>query len=179
MQFEFLRAKDQDGLYEIYDVTPVDIEGVENWADYIIKEREACNNNAKITSEYCDSYMHMHAQGCPKYDDQVEDILGPQECIEDMAFKAVKRKHGLKKLYLLKQCARNPHKANGLGTLDGMAQDSCIYNTKYASTAVLVIVTGLTLVLQGPHCTTTWQALQPLQRKRKNERYTNGNGMAG
>ena len=146
MQFEFLRAKDQDGLYEIYGVTPVDIERVENWADGTVKKNKECNICAKITSEYCNNDLGTHKPGCPKYDDQLEDFRGPQECIQDTAFKAVKRKHGLKKLYLLKQCASNPHKANGLGTLDGMAQDNCIYNTKYVGTAVLVIVIGLTLV---------------------------------
>lgn len=29
--------------------------------------------------------------------------------------------------------------ANGVKALDGMVQDSCIYNTKYVNTAVLVI----------------------------------------
>ena len=146
LQFEFLRAKDQDGLYEIYDVTPVDIEQVENWADVIIEKCEECDDYARLSTEYCDSYMGTHNPRCPKYDDQLEDICGPQKCIQDEAMEAMERKDGLKKLYLLKRCARNPHKANGLGTLDGMAQDSCIYNTKYVSTAVLVIVTGLTLV---------------------------------
>lgn len=144
LQFEFLRAKDQDGLYEIYDVTPVDIEQVEKWADVITKKSEACDDYARLSTEYCDNYMGTHTPGCPKGDD--EDICGPQKCIQDEAMEAMEQKDRLKKLHLLKRCARNPHKANGLGTLDGMAQDSCIYNTKYVGTAVLVIVIGLTLV---------------------------------
>lgn len=146
LQFEFLRAKDQDGLYEIYDVTPVDIEQVENWADDTIEKRDECNIYAEVTTEYCDNDLGTHTPGCPKYDDPLEDFRGPQECIRDAAFKADKWKKGLKKLHLLKKCARNPHEAHGLKTLDGMAQDSCIYNTKYVSTTVLVIVIGLTLV---------------------------------
>lgn len=142
LQFEFVRAKDQDGLYEICDVTTVDIERVEKIADNIIKENEACNGSldAIITTEYC--YDYLHNPGCPmaKYDPQLEDFLGPQRCIEEEANEAKERKRRLNRLYLLKECARNPSKANELGTLDGMAQDSCIYNTKYVNATILVIL---------------------------------------
>lgn len=143
LQFKFLRAEDQDGLYEIYDVTPVDIEQVKKNADNIIKESEACDNDAKITMEYCDGYMHN--SGCPvsTYDPQLGFFMDPPTCIQEEANEAMKRKDKISMLKtkdVLKECAQSPQKANGRGTLDGMAQDSCIYNTKYVSTTVLVIL---------------------------------------
>jgi hypothetical protein len=47
--------------------------------------------------------------------------------ILDMAVAARLRKRRLDMLFLLKDCARKPRKANGLGPLEGMAQESCIY----------------------------------------------------
>lgn len=137
LQFEFVRAKDQNGLYEICHVIPVDIERVEKEADRIIEKNEACNGriNIQLDLDFCSEYLH-HPE-CLKYS---EDILGPQPCIEDQANQANERKRRLKRLYLLKECARSPPKADELGTLEGMAQDSCIYNSKYVSTTVLVIL---------------------------------------
>ncbi|EYE91978.1 uncharacterized protein EURHEDRAFT_415980 [Aspergillus ruber CBS 135680] len=143
VEFEFHRAKDQDGLYEIYDVKSVDIKRVKNIADCIIEKNEACNDNAKITMEYC--YGYMHNPSCPvsTYDPQLLDFLDPPTCIQEEANEAMKRKRKisiLETVDVLKECARSPQKANGLGTLDGMAQDSCIYNTEYVNTTVLVIL---------------------------------------
>ncbi len=51
-------------------------------------------------------------------------------CIKDQIKAARQRKRKLDVLYLLRDCARNPLKANGLRTLEGMAQESCIFNTE-------------------------------------------------
>lgn len=75
LQFVFVRAKDQDGLYEICHVTTIDIEWVEKDADRIIEKNEACNGwlIAKITMEFCFDYQHH--PDCPKNDTWLEDIL--------------------------------------------------------------------------------------------------------
>ena len=49
-------------------------------------------------------------------------------CIRKQAQRARKRVLKLDTLYLLRDCARNPSSANGLGTLEGMAQENCIYD---------------------------------------------------
>ncbi|XEV01629.1 hypothetical protein FSHL1_006916 [Fusarium sambucinum] len=64
-----------------------------------------------------------------------ECIIGMQEfsqpCIRSAADEAEKRLRKLRFLSHLKDCARNPKKADGLNTLEGMAQESCIYHIKY------------------------------------------------
>jgi hypothetical protein len=50
-----------------------------------------------------------------------------------MANEARQRKRKLDMLHLLKDCIRDPLTANGLRTLDGMAQDSCIYELEYVT----------------------------------------------
>jgi hypothetical protein len=52
-------------------------------------------------------------------------------CILDMAEEARLRKRRLDMLFLLMDCARDPRKANGLKTLEGMAQERCIYELEY------------------------------------------------
>lgn len=54
-----------------------------------------------------------------------------QPCIRVDAEKAEQRRNRLLFLPLLKDCAQHPARANGLHTLEGLAQDSCIYDTKY------------------------------------------------
>lgn len=54
-----------------------------------------------------------------------------QLCIRVDAEKAEQRRNGLLFLSLPKDYARDPARANGLYTLEGLAQESCIYNTKY------------------------------------------------
>ncbi|OJJ84404.1 uncharacterized protein ASPGLDRAFT_25847 [Aspergillus glaucus CBS 516.65] len=124
VKFQFVRAKGRDGLYEIR-VTPVDIEQVEKVADRKIELNKECLANALITGEYCSDLYHH--PDCPA--SIPEDLFGPQTCILDQAGEADVRKSKLNQLHLLKECARNPPMANGVKALDGMAQDSCIYNT--------------------------------------------------
>jgi hypothetical protein len=50
-------------------------------------------------------------------------------CINDQVKAARQRRKKLDVLHLLTDCARNPLNANGLRTLEGMAQESCIYDT--------------------------------------------------
>jgi hypothetical protein len=51
-------------------------------------------------------------------------------CINDQIKEAREQKGKLDVLYLFRDCARNPWNANGLQTLEGMGQDSCVLDTK-------------------------------------------------
>jgi hypothetical protein len=53
-----------------------------------------------------------------------------QPCIRIKAEEAEQRLKKLLFLSHLKECARDPDKANGLHSLRGMAQESCIYDIK-------------------------------------------------
>ncbi|KAK0718633.1 hypothetical protein B0T26DRAFT_741504 [Lasiosphaeria miniovina] len=53
-----------------------------------------------------------------------------QPCILVEVEKAEQRRKQLLFLSHLKDCARDPARANGLHTLEGLAQDTCIYETK-------------------------------------------------
>jgi hypothetical protein len=54
-----------------------------------------------------------------------------QPCIRVDAKKAEQRRNKLLFLSLLKDCARDPAKVNGLHTLEGLAQETCIYDIRY------------------------------------------------
>lgn len=54
-----------------------------------------------------------------------------EPCIRLAAKEAEQRLKLLDDIQHLKKCARDPASANGLRTLEGMAQESCIYDAKY------------------------------------------------
>jgi len=54
-----------------------------------------------------------------------------QPCLRDEAEKAKLRRDRLRFLPRLKECARDPSRANGQHTLEGLAQESCIYDVMY------------------------------------------------
>ncbi|KAI3580770.1 hypothetical protein IWW34DRAFT_906546 [Fusarium oxysporum f. sp. albedinis] len=54
-----------------------------------------------------------------------------EPCIRLAAKEAEQRHKLLDDIQHLKKCARDPASANGLRTLEGMAQESCIYDVKY------------------------------------------------
>ncbi|KAH7230084.1 uncharacterized protein BKA55DRAFT_207475 [Fusarium redolens] len=64
-------------------------------------------------------------------------LIGMQEWsqpyIKVEAEEAEQRRKRLLFLSHLKECARDPARANGLYTLEGLAQESCIYDIKYPS----------------------------------------------
>jgi hypothetical protein len=80
----------------------------------------------EVDYEYDNGCMgYHHSTKCPaSYD-------GDSECILDMADEALHLKRRLGMLFLLRNCARDPRKANGLNTLEGMAQERCIYDLRY------------------------------------------------
>jgi hypothetical protein len=54
-----------------------------------------------------------------------------------MADEALLQKRRLGMLFPLKNCAKDPPNANGLSTLKGMAQVSCIYDLTYGPDPIL------------------------------------------
>lgn len=54
-----------------------------------------------------------------------------EPCIRLAAKEAEQRLKLLDDIQHLKKCARDPASANGLRTLEGVAQESCIYDVKY------------------------------------------------
>lgn len=106
-------------------MSPVDVEKAQKLADDIISSAPS-----GITEEgdFCDGYYH-----CPKCDmhpDLFDHIPSPQ-CIMDEVKAARQQKKKLGMLHLLKDCVQDPLAANGLRTLEGMAQKSCIYELEY------------------------------------------------
>jgi hypothetical protein len=113
--------KDRRGRFPIFGLTPVNEEKVREEADDIIA---SVPTDAEI--EYGNGCMGLsHSTKCPAS----FGIESP--CILDMAEEARLRKRRLDMLFILKDCARNPQKANGLRTLEGMAQETCIYELEY------------------------------------------------
>ncbi|KAJ6006656.1 hypothetical protein N7451_004600 [Penicillium sp. IBT 35674x] len=117
-KFQFVGVEDEDGIFPIFGLTPVDEEKLRKEADNIIASAPT-----ETDVEYGNDCMgDWHSTKCPAY-------LEPcSPCILDMAEEARQRKRRLGMLFLLKHCAREPQTANGLGTLEGMAQEACIYD---------------------------------------------------
>jgi hypothetical protein len=86
----------------------------------------------EVDYEYDNGCMgYHHSTKCPaSYD-------GDSECILDMVDEALHLKRRLGMLFLLRNCARDPRKANGLNTLEGMAQEGCIYDLTYDIDSIL------------------------------------------
>ena len=122
LQFQFLGTEEDNGSFEIFSLTPVNTKRIREEADQII---------ASIPDEddiqYGNECMgYMHSTKCPK----LSESYFP--CIMEQEEEARLRLRRLDTLFLLTKCARDPQKANGRETLDGMAQESCIYNIEYA-----------------------------------------------
>lgn len=122
MQFHFAGVVESDGRYPIR-MEPVKLESVLEECEETIARRpvgpdidfdEVCSDGYYHTDE-CLNRMHYWSQPCI--------MVGVE--------KAEQRRNRLLFLSLLKDCARDPARANGLYTLEGLAQESCIYNVRY------------------------------------------------
>lgn len=96
--------------------------------------RKECNEDiARQPPDRVAFYCDIHI--CDG-DDHSQECHGRMECGEPCILVAAEAAKGrlkrLEFLPLLTGCARNPAKANGLHTLEGMAVASCIYDIKYA-----------------------------------------------
>ncbi|KAK5652267.1 hypothetical protein OQA88_10615 [Cercophora sp. LCS_1] len=102
-------------------IEPVDLE----------KTKEECHEaikNCPVPGDWngwdeCGGAGEYHTDECQMVMDHAQS-----ECLAVAAEKARERLKRMRLLYLLKQCARDPDSANGLKTLLGMAQESCIYS---------------------------------------------------
>jgi hypothetical protein len=122
IQFHFAGVVDPDGRYPI-QMDPVKPDNVLVDCEKIIA-RHPTGLYVDINDVCLDD--HHHSDQC---------LIGMEEwsqpCIRVDAEKAEQRRNRLLFLSLLKDCARDPAGANGLHTLEGLAQESCIYDTKY------------------------------------------------
>ncbi|WAO96032.1 Hypothetical protein NCS54_01368900 [Fusarium falciforme] len=122
VNFQFAGVIDPDGRYPI-QMDPVKPDNVLVDCERIIA-RHPTGPYFDINDVCLDD--HHHSYQC---------LIGMEEwsqpCIRVDAEKAEQRRNRLLFLSLLKDCARDPAGANGLHTLEGLAQESCIYDTKY------------------------------------------------
>jgi hypothetical protein len=119
-QFQVLDDPDKSGRFPI-DVYQIDIDKIRENAEKSIAQEPKSSYH-----EYSCG-IGWHTSDCAAD----RDMLGGSCAVED-AEEARQQKKKLNKLYLLKDCTRDPQKANWLRTLDGLAQESCIYDTEYA-----------------------------------------------
>lgn len=117
-------------------MAPVDVEKVREEADNIL-----ASVPNEVDFDYGDGCQgFVHSSKCQKS----TDLFLP--CIMDMAEEALQQKRKLDTRYLLKDCAQEPQRANGLRTLEGMAQESCIYELEYVQLCISAIMILLILV---------------------------------
>jgi hypothetical protein len=114
---------ERDGRLPIFNIKPVDIHKARKEADDTIA-LEPSDIEVEFGEECLDEIWHSS---------RCQRIMVDQSmpCIKAQIEAARKYKRKLDTRYLLKYCARNPWSANGLGTLEGMAQKTCIFNVEY------------------------------------------------
>lgn len=117
IEFQFVGVIDQDTRYRVFGVTPVDLHEVEERADCVIASAPD-EADYDYGNECCGD---RHSTKCAASKDPL------LTCIMDLVEEAKHRKRRLGMLSQLIDCANHPWMANGLETLKGMAQDSCIY----------------------------------------------------
>lgn len=129
MQFQFVGVIEPDRRYpiRIYPVNPDEV--TEECEKIIAKHPTGPHFN--INDVCLDDYHHS--------DECLIGMEWSQPCIMVEAEKAEQRRNRLLFLSLLKDCARDPAGASGLHTLEGLAQDSCIYDTKYLYRLLLLL----------------------------------------
>ncbi|KAH7019520.1 hypothetical protein EDB80DRAFT_204101 [Ilyonectria destructans] len=122
VNFQFAGVVEPDGRYPI-QMDPVKPDHVREECEEIIA-RHPTGPDLDINNACLDG--DNHSDRC---------LIGMEEwfqpCIRVDAEKATQRHQRLLFLSHLKDCARDPARANGLHTLEGLAQESCIYDTKY------------------------------------------------
>jgi hypothetical protein len=102
-------------------MTSVDIDKVREEQDRIIA-LEPDRVDSELGEVCLDEYWH--STRCQN----MMDFSLP--CIQVQVEAARQRKKKLTMVHLLRDCARDPYNANGLNTLEGMAQESCILDVE-------------------------------------------------
>ncbi|KAG5657353.1 hypothetical protein KAF25_005917 [Fusarium avenaceum] len=122
VKFQFAGIVESDGRYPIY-MDAISLKDISQECEKTIARHP--------TGPYSD--IDDACLGGSEHSDQC--IIGMQEwsqpCIKIEAEEAERRRKRLLFLSHLKDCARDPTKANGLHSLKGLAQESCIYDIKY------------------------------------------------
>ncbi|QKX61716.1 uncharacterized protein TRUGW13939_08871 [Talaromyces rugulosus] len=127
VEFQFVGVVDPGDRYKVFGVTPVDIEKVRERAD----SRIALEPN-DVDIEYGYSGCgQCFTKNCPAFIDR------SRPCNLDLINEAKQQKKKLCLLGQLKDCANSPSVANGLNTLGGMAQNSCIYDLEGENKVVI------------------------------------------
>ncbi|KPA40519.1 hypothetical protein FLAG1_06600 [Fusarium langsethiae] len=121
VNFQFAGAADADGRYPIY-MEPLNLEDIsENCMKAIARHPTSPGFDG---NDACQGGSH-HSDQCIA---GMEDDFQP--CIRIKAEEAEQRRKKFLFVSHLKECARDPQKANGLHSLEGRAQESCIYDIK-------------------------------------------------
>ncbi|CAH0022253.1 unnamed protein product [Clonostachys rhizophaga] len=126
---EVLEVKFQfSGVVESDERYPIQMESVET--EKVLEECEKI-----ITRHPTGEYVEFSDACLDNYVHSEECLIGMRAlsspCIKVDAEKAEQRRKRLILLSRLKDCARDPARANGLRTLEGLAQECCIYDIKY------------------------------------------------
>jgi hypothetical protein len=103
-------------------MTPVDIDKVREEQDRIIA-LEPDRVDSELGEVCLDGYGHST---------KCQNMMGflSEQCIQVQIEAARQRRKKLTMVHLLRDCARDPYNANGLNTLEGMAQESCILDVE-------------------------------------------------
>ncbi|KAH8586944.1 hypothetical protein B0O99DRAFT_527752 [Bisporella sp. PMI_857] len=118
VNFQFIGEVERDGRFPIH-ITPVNIDEVRKDADDKIALKPG-----EVDIAFIDVCVdNSHIQSCQ---DRMEYLSEP--CIRVQIKDAERRKEKLKILHRLRDCAQDPYNASGYRTLEGMAQDSCIFD---------------------------------------------------
>ncbi|KAK5129014.1 hypothetical protein LTR85_000347 [Meristemomyces frigidus] len=117
VNFSFADAVDQYGRNKICYENPLDTNKMIETAQEIIDDRRRRDERG---DDFCEGF-NDHEPNCPS-------PFG--KCIEHLVSEAHEHLKRLKRLHEWKDCLRNPHKAKGINTFDGLAQESPVYTKK-------------------------------------------------
>ncbi|EXM26126.1 hypothetical protein FOTG_07147 [Fusarium oxysporum f. sp. vasinfectum 25433] len=151
VKFRFARTVDLDGHYPIH-MNIINIE----------ETREKCNiailRHLSRPHLDVDNACWEHGPHSDERDVRMSEWGEP--CIRVAAKEAEQRLKLLDDIQHLKKCARDPASAKGLRTLEGMAQESCIYDVKGSKAIAMPLPYGDfrgTYWIRGIHLALGWQ----------------------
>jgi hypothetical protein len=107
-------------------MNPIDLENVLEECEKAIARHPIGKTDRSFDFNDACSDKYGHSEIC-----QLRMEEWHQPCSKDEAEKAEQRRKRLLFLPLLKECARNLVRANGLYIFEGLAQESYIYDIKY------------------------------------------------
>lgn len=121
VHFQFAGVHDDDGTFPIH-MTSLDTTKVQEEITKVLRAEPT-----RFDYEYNDACGDGgHGLACPALEDEHHAGL----CILEQVSAGRCRQKKLDMLHLLTKCAQWPSEANGLGVLEGMATESCIYEVE-------------------------------------------------